>query len=832
MDATGVPLHGPQTLTSALYDGETTVKAVWSESLTVDFEHGYYAVDLGTDEANPITGALFDGDLFLEVEVNGQPFERKPLSSSPYALRAATVDSVAWDQLTDIPTGLDDGDDDSQLTEVSWSMLTDVPPGLDDGDDDTQVTELSWAMLTDVPTGLDDGDDDSQLTEVSWSMLTDIPEDLADGDQDTQLTEVPWSMLTGVPDGIDDGDDDTQLTEVSWSMLTDVPAGLADGDDDNQLTSVPWSMLTSVPGGLEDGDDDTTYEASTGLTLSDGAFAADQSVIEGWAEDVAYDTKDELTAALSGEYVSYTNGKVGINQDDPKYDLDVDGYIHAKGLFVNHDGHSQTGGTGDTWLRVASGTGRSYGDLRVNWTASSMHGTLRFQAGCNYPGENRDCTVNVLYMAEHSVPGVKKIRVVRDGIYDAYYLDILSAGSSVDKLIWTQVKDNIGWTLQDMEPAPDPGGSTSIEIDTANTMASFGNGALTVNDQDDVTIAGDLATTGLSAASATVDGSVQAANTYVDRQGHNLAAAAPDTWLRLAKATGVSYAKVRANWTATSQHGTVVFTAGCDFPGTSDRCTVNVLHKQDYSVPGLEAVRIVRDSTYEEYYLEILAGGNTTGNNMVFEVKDVHGWTVLDVDESPGIPSGYTADQTDIVNIKASFGSGALTVDSIGQVGVGTTQPAYDLEVQGTTANISGAWVGLSDRRLKRDIAPLTGAVETLKALRGVTYHWKDPSLDERYGQVRGFIAQEVETVEPNWVRTGTDGYKRIETTGLNALLVSAVQEQQDAIDALRLDNEALRDELTRPAQAGAMSNAMWAVLFGPLLFLVGRRSGTRAALR
>jgi hypothetical protein len=58
-----------------------------------------------------------------------------------------------------------------------------------------------------------------------------------------------------------------------------------------------------------------------------------------------------------------------------------------------------------------------------------------------------------------------------------------------------------------------------------------------------------------------------------------------------------------------------------------------------------------------------------------------------------------------------------------------------------------------SDARLKKDIKPLEGALDRLLQLRGVTFEWKEPEKHANMtGRQRGFIAQEVEKVMPEWV--------------------------------------------------------------------------------
>jgi hypothetical protein len=101
-----------------------------------------------------------------------------------------------------------------------------------------------------------------------------------------------------------------------------------------------------------------------------------------------------------------------------------------------------------------------------------------------------------------------------------------------------------------------------------------------------------------------------------------------------------------------------------------------------------------------------------------------------------------------------------------------------------------------SDYRLKEAIAPMTGALAKVVALKPCTYKWK---IDGSDGQ--GFIAHELAEVVPDCVTgvkdavetyTDEDGneqtrpkYQGIDTSFLVATLTAAIQEQQSLITAL-----------------------------------------------
>jgi endosialidase-like protein len=90
---------------------------------------------------------------------------------------------------------------------------------------------------------------------------------------------------------------------------------------------------------------------------------------------------------------------------------------------------------------------------------------------------------------------------------------------------------------------------------------------------------------------------------------------------------------------------------------------------------------------------------------------------------------------------------------------------------------VTGTFTNPSDERLKKNIQPVSNALDQLLKLRGVTFEWKDPG--EHAGLVgtqRGFIAQEVEKVFPNWVSEDAKGIKSVDMRGLEALEVESIR--------------------------------------------------------
>jgi len=158
--------------------------------------------------------------------------------------------------------------------------------------------------------------------------------------------------------------------------------------------------------------------------------------------------------------------------------------------------------------------------------------------------------------------------------------------------------------------------------------------------------------------------------------------------------------------------------------------------------------------------------GITTGSNNILIGQNLQELT------------NTSSNQLDIGNLIFATGLTSGTTLSTGSVGIGTTTMSTILTINGT-ATATNLCV-TSDRRLKKDIAPLpSDMLDVVDKLKPVTYSWKKPTDIGGEGMQTGFIAQDVETVLPHLVITQKDPEKTktLKYNEFIPVLTKAVQE-------------------------------------------------------
>lgn len=209
-----------------------------------------------------------------------------------------------------------------------------------------------------------------------------------------------------------------------------------------------------------------------------------------------------------------------------------------------------------------------------------------------------------------------------------------------------------------------------------------------------------------------------------------------------------------------------------------------------YVQKGSVGINIAPTSTYA---LDVTGAVRITGNPIVTGTSTFRG------DESHFLTTGATF-----------YGANFLTFvkfdATTGRVGIGNiASPAHLLELAADDAAKpnGGVWTASSDRRLKQNIKKYTDGLEEILKINTVTYNYNSKSGYATDKEYVGIIAQEMQEIAPYMVRKMNpekNDYLGFDGTPLTFMLVNAVQEQQEIIDAQEKRIAELEGELSEVA--------------------------------
>ena len=167
----GAPSTGSANLTFNLYTVENDGSSIWTQTIPVTFDAGYYSVVLGPGTPE-LSVENFDGsDLYLGVTLEGQDefLPRMQIASAPYAFRAKAVEGEVKAVGGLVVDGVEVINDQQQWigNNISFNDLADVPEDLADGDDvglEGSGTDGTLARFTESGLG------DSALVEIDGKI--------------------------------------------------------------------------------------------------------------------------------------------------------------------------------------------------------------------------------------------------------------------------------------------------------------------------------------------------------------------------------------------------------------------------------------------------------------------------------------------------------------------------------------------------------------------------------------------------------------------------------------------------------------------------------------
>ena len=89
-----------------------------------------------------------------------------------------------------------------------------------------------------------------------------------------------------------------------------------------------------------------------------------------------------------------------------------------------------------------------------------------------------------------------------------------------------------------------------------------------------------------------------------------------------------------------------------------------------------------------------------------------------------------------------------------------------------------------SDERFKDNVIPIPDPIDKIKKIGGYEFDWNDKS--QYTGHDVGVLAQEVEQVLPEVVKTRYNGDKAVNYEKIIPLLIECIKSQQKQIDELK----------------------------------------------
>ena len=173
-----------------------------------------------------------------------------------------------------------------------------------------------------------------------------------------------------------------------------------------------------------------------------------------------------------------------------------------------------------------------------------------------------------------------------------------------------------------------------------------------------------------------------------------------------------------------------------------------------------------------------------------------------------GLTSVTSTGFTGALTGNASTATTAGTVTTAAQSAITSVGTLTSLTVSGATATgaltVTGAITATgditafftSDKRHKNNIQTIPNALEKVLKLNGVTWEWNDDVHEVTKSTPKtGLIAQEVQEVLPEVVKTRDDGFLALDYSKMMGLMVEAIKEQQTQIHNLTLEIENLKKQ-------------------------------------
>jgi trimeric autotransporter adhesin len=320
-----------------------------------------------------------------------------------------------------------------------------------------------------------------------------------------------------------------------------------------------------------------------------------------------------------------------------------------------------------------------------------------------------------------------------------------------------------------------------------------------------------------------------------------------------------------ANDTLTTQGGTIAVGA---YTAATGNYSISIGYGAEVS--GVDSISIGYDTSLTSNDSVVIGySASSTGGNSVVIGADASvitggtGWSNIAIGDLSHISGGTGVDESIAIGRNASVtathgiaigGSSARATASYGvALGDGAiASTSYGIYLGGASADVimlgesdgsagylcidantgtitNGTTCATSDQTVKKDITTISASLDVLdalKQLRGVYYFWDNdqPGFEyETSSRQLGMIAQEIQTVLPELVETGEDGYTKLNYSQYVGFLTEVAKAQQNIIEPLDTAFDVVTS--TQSLTIGSISEPYTLNLTGDVNFLATTES-------
>jgi hypothetical protein len=183
---------------------------------------------------------------------------------------------------------------------------------------------------------------------------------------------------------------------------------------------------------------------------------------------------------------------------------------------------------------------------------------------------------------------------------------------------------------------------------------------------------------------------------------------------------------------------------------------------------------------------------DSSGNLLVGTTSQIYGR--FNVSATSGAATFRNTTQDDLIQIYGNQGNSSSQIQYVMPMFFGNTTLRGGIYWNGSSIQYNTT----SDYRLKENIAPMTGALAKVQALKPCTYTWKETGSN---GQ--GFIAHELQELVPEAVTGEKDAVdadgnilpQSVDTSFLVATLTAALQELNAKVEQQAAEISALKNQ-------------------------------------